>query len=144
MSLFNLRFPVPTAEDLDRGYLDIQFCHRLSSQIDIRSVRWWNLYISTDHPFFTPVYFNKPNTDLLWKLRNEPERCFRPVDLQEKLITSGNSSKSIDLDFRLMLDWTDPSAEYSIKIKFSLETISKPVDKRGLDINGSERVKSKP
>lgn len=143
MSTFNGRFPVPTAEDLDRGYLDIQFSNELSSQIDNQRVSQWNMYISTDQPYFTPVYLNKSNTDLLWKLRNEPERCFRPLDLQENLITSGNFSRSIDLDFRLKLDWSDPSAEYSIRIKFGLETILKPIDKLGSDVKRSERAKSK-
>jgi len=86
VSTFNNRFPVPTAEDLDRGYLDIQFNNKLSCQIDIQRVKQWNMYISTDQPYFTPIYLNKSNTDLLWKLRNEPERCFRPLDkvLNEK------------------------------------------------------------
>ena len=121
----SIRFPVPTAQDLDRGYVESHLSlgqSDLSIQTSVPGMTAWKLYITTEQPFFTPANLNKPHNDILWKLRDESESKYRPVGLQRTLVSTGRSTRNIELDFRLVLEWTDPPAEYIAEILFSLET----------------------
>ena len=126
MNRIIINFPIPRAEDLNKGFLDIHHSvgrPDLSIQTNVSETVPWNLYITTEHPFFMPVRLNKPHYDLLWKLSSEPDSKFRPLALQRVRVASGKSSLNVNLDFRLKIGWNDPPAEYSIEIMFELETL---------------------
>ncbi len=123
LNRFNLRFPVPTAEDLNKGYIDAHYsASDLAVQINTTSSSVWNFYIMSEQPFFSPENFNKPCYHLLWKLSSEPESKYRPVSLQKCQVATGRSLTNINLDFRLKLSWSDPPAEYGLEILFVLES----------------------
>jgi len=118
-----IQFPVPSSEDLHRGYLDahISSSGPLYVQIDSPEGTPWQLNIKTTDPYFSPVHYHKPHYDLLWKQHHEPDALFRPVNLQEFGVMTGTSSLRIELDFRIHLDWDDPPGEYNLDVIFELE-----------------------
>ena len=121
----NVIFPLPTAEDLDKGYIDSKYNFRLSDlfhQIKSANKSVSNIFITCEQPYFTPYKLKKSHQDLLWKLHNEPESKFRPIDFQMANIHSNGSLQNVELDFRLMLDWEDMPGKYSFESIFILET----------------------
>ena len=121
----SVTFPIVTAEDLDKGYIDSKYCVRLSdlfNQIKSANISVSNVFITCEQPYFTPYEMKKSHRDLLWKLHNEPESRFRPIDFQMDRIHSGGSFQNVELDFRLLLDWEDMPGNYSFKSNFILET----------------------
>jgi hypothetical protein len=125
LNRFNLVFPLATAEDLDRGFIDIHYntsVPDLFIQIKSKTSTKWDLFIKTEQPFFTSQNSNKPQHDLLWKKSHEPESNFRPVTLQKSRIATGIYSTNINLDFRLIVDWKNPPADYNLDFYFILES----------------------
>ena len=121
----SVTFPIVTAEDLDKGYIDSKYGLRLSdlfNQIKSANISVSNVFITCEQPYFTPYEMKKSHRDLLWKLHNEPESRFRPIDFQMAKIVSNGSFQNVELDFRLMLDWKDMPGNYSFKSNFILET----------------------
>ncbi len=130
---FKLSFPAPNSKDLDQGFLEINYNQGFPDLIIQTTLKkGWkgDLFVRTDQPFFSPINYQKPCQDLLWKLSSEPEKNFQPLDLSKQLIVSAISSTEIELDFRMILDWTDFPANYYISIIFSLETEDIPDRKK--------------
>ncbi len=118
-------FPIITAEALDKGYIDSKICFRLSdlcNQIRSANKSVSDVLITCDQPYFTPYKSKKSHRDLLWKLHNEPESRFRPIDFQMAIIHSGGSFQNVELDFRLILNWKDTPGNYSFESIIMLET----------------------
>lgn len=133
LNRFILDFPVPTAFDLDRGYIEANrgsSVPDLSVKVNKLSTSSWSLFIITEQPYFTPVNLNKPHYNLLWKLSSESESRYRPVSLQKSVVRVGRASGNVDIDFRLKLDWSDPPANYSMEVVFILEVAEKQIDSR--------------
>ncbi len=121
----SVTFPIVTAETLDKGYIDSRYSFKLEDKFSkIRSNKTMitKMYITTNQPYFTPLNLKKSHEDILWKLHNEPESRFRPIDFQLDRIHSGGSFQNVELDFRLMLDWKDFPGKYSFESNFILET----------------------
>ena len=114
-----LLFPPPTAEDLNRGYIDLNYN---SDEADIRvqvnnyrAVKQ-QIIIQSDSPFFMPYNLKKPIGHLFWKLHGEPETRYRPLTLFAVQVLQIQSSQEIRIDFRLQINWKDPPANYSVEI----------------------------
>lgn len=131
LNRFILSFPVPTAQDLDKGYIE---SNSGSSALDIsisvnkQSNTKYILFIKTEQPYFYPINLNKSHYDLLWKLSSASESRYRPVRLQKIKVAAGIASSNVDVDFRLELDWNDPPANYRLEVVFILEVITTQID----------------
>ncbi|MBC8213168.1 MAG: hypothetical protein H8E71_00795 [Candidatus Marinimicrobia bacterium] len=125
LNRFVLFFPVPTAIDLDRGFIESNNRSSVSEitvNVNNPSNSKYNIFILTDQPYFSPINLNKPHHDLLWKLSSASESLYRPVSLQKSKISTGKGSGSVDIDFRLKLGWNNPPANYRLEVVFILET----------------------
>jgi hypothetical protein len=119
----SLRFSVPKAEDLDRGYLEgsLSSPAMVSIQVNGPEGEPWNLYLVCEHPLFFPADLDKPFHHLAWKFRNEPSGRYRPLEIGRQYILSGRSAARVELDFRFYVDWSDPPADYTMEILFEVE-----------------------
>jgi len=127
MNTFSINFSTPTERSLDDGYID------KDSRVNVHSVKVringgdegqnWKLYVRAANSMFSPGVYGKGCGDLKWKFDHENANSYRKVRNYNQLVASGsgvaNATKYIDL--RMLLDWSDPPAGYSLGLTFTLK-----------------------
>jgi hypothetical protein len=127
MNTFNINFSAPTELSLDDGYID------KDSRVNVHAIKLkinggdedqnWKLYVRAANSILSPGAYGKDCGDLKWKFDHENENSYRKIRNYNQLVASGsgvaNATKYIDL--RMMLDWSDPPASYSLGLTFTLK-----------------------
>lgn len=127
LDTFSIRFLTPKESSLDDGYIE------KDSRVNVHAVRVringgnkdqiWKLYVRADDNMFSPGVYAKGSGDLKWKFDHENANSYRKVRAYNQLVVSGsgvaNATKHIDL--RMLMDWSDPPASYSLGLTFTLK-----------------------
>ena len=126
LDTFSVNFSTPTERSLDDGYIE------KDSRVNIHPVKIringgdknqsWKLYVRADDNMFSPGVYGKRCEDLKWKFDHENANSYRKIRTNNQIVASGsggtNSIKYIDI--RMLLDWSDQPASYSLGLVFTL------------------------
>ena len=127
LNTFHAGFSTPTKQDFNKGYIDED------SRADVNALKIridggdegqsWKLYMRADSNMFSPGGYGKRFIDLKWKFDHENSNSYRRVRINKQLIASGSGKTDVIkyIDLRMMLDWSDPPANYKIGLTFTLE-----------------------
>lgn len=130
-----VQFPVPTAADLNTGYIDIQNTLNqgdLKIDCSVKQNQEWTLYMAARQPYFYPADLEKPVNHIMWKQANAPTGKYRSVYPYKTPLAVGKGSETIFLDFRMKLNWMDIPAVYMIELDLILETQEIHINKKKL------------
>ncbi len=110
-----------TKAELTQGFKeltpsDLEYTLRLNVLDDSPSV--WKLTTRAETPLFTSFVGEKPCNALSWRINSS--YSYVPLTTNETIVAQGDGDKSVDLDFRILADWKDAPAIYSINIVFTL------------------------
>ena len=124
---FNVNFPIPTERSLDEGHID-EAARTNVHAIEIRvnggdEGQSWKLYVRAENSIFSPGVYGKPCGDLKWKFDNENANSYRRVRTNNQLVASGSGKTNVTkyIDLRMLLDWSDSPAAYSLGLTFTLK-----------------------
>lgn len=126
VSQYMLNFPEPEISDLDAGYLDFDHYsggNHVRLLVNVEGNSKWNIYIFSEQPALYSGQYDIPIEKLLWKLAIQPVTGYRPVTMNKTLLMSGSGSYTIDLNYRLLLDWSTPPGFYNIQVFYDLEIL---------------------
>ena len=127
LDTFSVNFSTPTERSLDDGYIE------KDSRINIHPVKIringgdesqsWKLYVRADDSMLSPGVYGKGCGDLKWKFDHENANSYRKVRSSNQLVASGSGVANVTkyIDLRMLLDWSDPPAGYSLGLIFTLK-----------------------
>ena len=127
LDTFSVNFSTPTERSLDDGYID------KDSGVNIHAVKVringgdegqrWELYVRADDSMLSPGVYGKGCGDLKWKFDHENANSYRKVRTYNQLVASGSGVANVTkyIDLRMLLDWSDPPAGYSLGLIFTLK-----------------------
>ena len=127
LDTFNINFSTPAEHSLDDGYID------KDSRTNIHAVKVrisggdegqsWKLYVRADDSMLSPGVYGKGCGDLKWKFDHENANSYRKVRSSNQLVASGSGVANVTkyIDLRMLLDWSDPPAGYSLGLIFTLK-----------------------
>ena len=127
LDTFNVSFSTPTERFLDDGYID------KDSRVNIHAVKIrisggdegqsWKLYVRADNSTFSPGVYSKRCGDLKWKFDHENANSYRGVRTNNQLVASGSGKTTVTkyIDLRMLVDWSDQPAGYSLGLTFTLK-----------------------
>jgi len=126
LDTFSVNFSTPTERSLDDGYIDKDsrtYVHAVKVRINGGDKNQsWKLYVRADDNMFSPGVYGKRCEDLKWKFDHENANSYRKIRTSNQIVASGpggtNTIKYIDL--RMLLDWSDQPASYSLGLVFTL------------------------
>jgi hypothetical protein len=118
---YTIAFPTPTAEDLDRGYIEVLN----ALQISLWSNSSWALSLGAfDQSMGTVDGISKPVSDLQW--RYSGEATYTPLSQSSSSIQNSNDTLcngTYSLDMRVLTSWlNDPPGNYSATLIFTINT----------------------
>ncbi|MBE9572820.1 MAG: hypothetical protein IMF11_19525 [Proteobacteria bacterium] len=126
LDTFSVNFSTPTERSLDDGYIE------KDSRTNVHAVKVrisggdkgqsWKLYVRADDNMFSPWVYDKPCEDLKWKFDHENANSYRKIRTSNQLVASGPGGTNITkyIDLRMLLDWSDQPASYSLGLVFTL------------------------
>lgn len=114
-------FGIATVWDLDTGYIertasDLTYALRLDIA-DTGSTNWI-LYTHASAANFTSFSGVKSCSDLQWRLNQSG--TYTAYTTIDEAVASGNGNNTLDLDFRLLMNWADKPGSYSIDVVFTV------------------------
>ncbi|MDA3835816.1 MAG: hypothetical protein PF495_20790 [Spirochaetales bacterium] len=127
LNTFSINFSTPTERALDDGYID------KDSMVNVHAVKVrvsggdegqsWKLYVRADDSMLSPGVYGKGCGDLKWKFDHENANSYRKVRTYNQLVASGSGVANVTkyIDLRMLLDWSDPPAGYSLGLTFTLK-----------------------
>lgn len=126
LKTFHVRFPTPTKQALNNGYIEKDRRKNISAfkiTVYAGDGQGWRLYVRADNRMFSPGGYGKKCTDLKWKFDHENKNAYRRIKTSNQLVTSGSGKADItkQIDLKMVLDWSDPPADYKIGLTFSLK-----------------------
>jgi len=126
LKTFHVRFPRPTKQTLNKGYIEKDRKKNISAfkiRVYAGDGQGWKLYVKADNRMFSPGAYGKKCTDLKWKFDTENKNAYRRMKTNNQLVTSGSGKADItrEIDLRMVLGWSDPPADYNIGLTFSLK-----------------------
>ena len=126
VSQYMLNFPEPRISDLEAGYLDYDRYsggNHVRLMVNVDANTKWNIYIYSEQPALYSGQYDIAIEKLLWKLAIQPSTGYRPVTMNKTLLMSGSGSYTIDLNYRLLLDWSTLPGFYNIQVFYDLEIL---------------------
>lgn len=114
-------FGTVTSDDLDTGYMELTastltYAVRLSIT-DTGPVNWV-LKTKADTANFSAISGTKPCGDLKWRVNGAG--IYTAYTTLDTTVSTGNGNADVDVDFKLLSDWTDTPDSYSITVVFTL------------------------
>lgn len=127
LDTFSVNFSTPTERSLDDGSIE------KDSRVNIYPVKIringgdknqsWKLYVRADDNVFSPGVYGKRCEDLKWKFDHENANSYRKIRTNNQLVASGSGVGNVTkyIDLRMLLDWSDLPASYSLGLIFTLK-----------------------
>lgn len=109
-------FISPTEDDFDNGLEEAT----LATQLTISSSSNWTVTIKTDSTNMGG--YGKPISDFHWRKNGNP--TYQAITNEPQTLDTGSSGEhSVDVDYKVALDWTQDSPNtYSIVLTYTLTT----------------------
>lgn len=120
-----LSFPIPTVEDLNRGYMTrgaFRTTQGLVVRVRSEDTTPWRLTMRSRDSHFAPPSLRKPVNHLQWKLNEDDINEYRDLTLYEQTVFSSTrgGNEDIRIDLVLITQWADPPAAYSLDLLFTV------------------------
>ncbi len=122
----NVTFDTPTALTLDAGASEIGAAtndYALLITVDGGDTgKGWSLHIKAANSLFLPGVMAKGCEDVRWKQDGDGANAYRLLTTTESLVEArpGGGPAIIRLDLRMLVDWSDPPAAYSLDMTISM------------------------
>ncbi|MCG2755760.1 MAG: hypothetical protein L6247_09395 [Desulfobacteraceae bacterium] len=127
LDTFSINFSTPAERSLDDGYIEKDNrtnVHAVKVRISGGDEgRSWKLYVRADDSMLSPGVYGKGCGDLKWKFDHENANSYRKLRTDNQLVASGSGVANVTkyIDLRMLLDWSDPPAGYSLELIFTLK-----------------------
>ena len=120
-----MSFPMPTVEDLNRGYMfrgPLRTTQGIVIRVRSDRGKTWRLLMRGRDGYFHPQILRKPIAHLQWKNNQDDGHAYQDLTEYDQtiLISRGGGDRDIRLDFRLQTGWDDTPAAYSTDLIFSV------------------------
>jgi len=125
-------------EELDFGFATSDFSFISPFIINVNNENDWDLYIQSKDLTLISINSQIPIQKIQWKKSTDPQTAYRPLSFEKTWVASNqNNNGSIELDFRILLNWMIPPGEYSVPVDVIIE------DKPGIS-RKRRLIKAKP
>ena len=126
LQTFHARFSTPTKQALNNGYIEKDRRKNINAfkiTVYAGDGQGWKLYVKADSHMFSPGAYGKKCGDLKWKFDHENNNSYRRMKTSNQLVATGSGKTNITkyIDLKMLLDWSDPPANYNIGLIFSLK-----------------------
>lgn len=112
-----------SAEELDLGYsvADYNFTSPLEIRVD--SDHTWDLYLQSKDLNLMSNNGEISIQKIQWKRSSDNDVAYRPLSYERTWIGSSHQYKDgiVELNFRMILDWSTSPGEYSVPVEFIIE-----------------------